>query len=412
VKLPAFILVGALAAMAASCGGQAGPQRATEVSAVVPRAAAPRSEADVAAQAVDDFAYALLGQELGLRSGNLAVSPASIATALAMVRNGARGTTAVEIDRVLSRVPDDAMNALAEQLAARNGTFGSGKVEVEVANRVFAQQGLRVMTAFLDALARDYGAGVGLVDFEHATEKARLDINEWVAGQTRGRIGDLIRPGVLSDLTRLVLVNAVYLGADWQMPFLKPETAPATFHAPGGDVTVPFMHGGAAARSATGPGWQAADLNYAGGQLAMAIVVPDTGSFDAVAHRLPSILASLGAASRGGAVVVPKFSFASSMSLKQALSALGMPTAFTPGADFAGITTDVPLELSDVVHQADVRVDEKGTVAAAATGAIAIATAAPIVVLNADRPFLFVLHDRPTGAVVFAGQMTDPSTSS
>jgi len=403
----------ALAAVAAGCGGQVAPKRATEVSADVPRVAAPPGDAGVAAEGLDRFTYALLAHELGLNNGNVAVSPVSIATALAMVRDGARGTTAAEIDRLLSSVPDDAMNALAEQLAARNGTFGAGKVEVDGADRVFAQQGLRVMSAFLDSLARDYGTGVGLVDFEHATETAGQDVNQWVADQTRGRIGELIKPGVLSTLTRLVLVNAVYLDADWQVPFLKPETAPGTFHAPGEDVTVPFMHGGAATRSASGPGWQAADLDYAGGQLAMAIVVPDAGSFDAVARQLPSVLASLDAdPQRGGAVVVPKFSVASSMSLKQVLSSLGMPTAFTPEADFSGITTEVPLELADVVHQADVRVDEKGTVAAAATGAVAIATAAPLVVLVADRPFLFVLHDRPTGAVFFAGQVTNPGASS
>jgi serine protease inhibitor len=403
----------ALAAMAAGCGSPAGLKGATEVNADVPRAVASPGDGGVAAHALSGFTAVLLAHELGLGRGNVAFSPVSIATALAMVRDGARGTTASEIDRLLSSVPDGAMNALAQQLAARNGTFDTGKVEVDSANRVFAQQGLQVTGAFLDTLAREYGAGVGLVDFEHATEAARQDVNQWVATQTDGQIGMLIKPGVLSTFTRLVLVNAVYLDADWQVPFLKQETAPSAFHAPGGDVTVPFMHGGAATASATGPGWDAADLDYAGGQLAMAIVVPDAGAFDVVARQVPSILASLDAApQRGGAVVVPKFSFATSMSLKQVLSSLGMPTAFTPEADFSGITTEVPLALSDVVHQADVRVDEKGTVAAAATGAVAIATAAPVVVLVADRPFLFVLHDRPTGAVLFAGQVTDPGASS
>ena len=403
----------ALVAMAGGCGGQAGLKGASQVSAEVPRAAASAGDAGVAARALSSFTYALLAHELGLRNGNVAVSPVSIATALAMVRDGARGTTAAEIDRLLSGVPDDAMNALAQQFAARNGTFGAGRVDVDGADRVFAQQGLQVMAAFLDSLARNYGAGVGLVDFEHATEPARQVVNQWVATQTRGRIGELIKPGVLTTVTRLVLVNAVYLDADWQVPFLKQDTAPGTFHAPGGEITVPFMHGGAATASATGPGWQAADLDYAGDQLAMAIIVPDAGSFDIVARQLPSVVASLDAApQRGGAVVVPKFSVASSLSLKQVLSSLGMATAFTPDADFSGITTEVPLELADVVHQADVRVDEKGTVAAAATGAVAIATAAPLVVLVADRPFLFVLHDRPTGAVLFAGQVTNPGASS
>lgn len=413
MRYAATLAAVALVAIAAGCGGQAGPKGATEVRSEVPRAAGSPVGAGVAARALSGFTDALLARELGRGNGNVAVSPVSIATALAMVRDGARGTTAAEIDRLLSGVGDDAMDALAQQLAVRNGTFAAGKVEVDGANRVFAQQGLHVMSAFLDALARDYGAGVGLVDFEHATDAARAEVNQWVAGQTRGRIAELLKPGVLTTFSRMVLVNAVYLDADWQVPFLKAETAPGTFHAPSGDVTVAFMHGGAATRSATGPGWQAADLDYAGGQLAMAIVVPGAGSFDAVARQLPSVLAALGAApQRGGAVVVPKFSVASSMSLKQMLSSLGMPTAFTPRADFSGITTDVPLALADVVHQADVRVDEKGTVAAAATGAVAIATAAPLVVLTADRPFLFVLHDKPTGAVLFAGQVTDPGANS
>jgi serpin B len=280
---------------------------------------------------------------------------------------------------------------------------------------VFAQQGLHLDSGFLDTLAGEYGAAVGLVDYKTAAAAARTLINQWVAGETHDRITDLIPDGALDELTRLVLVNAVYLHADWATPFDKDATHDGPFHAPGGDVQVPLMHGQEERGFAEGDGWKAVDLDYAGGQLAMTILVPDAGRFDEVTSHLDVTMLDAATATKPATVdlTLPKFDIDKQLLLKDQLVALGMPTAFADHrADFSGITTDEELVIDDVIHQADVTVDEKGTVAAAATAVIMRTTSAPAnpKTLVVDRPFVFLLRDKATGAVVFAGQVTNPST--
>ncbi len=186
------------------------------------------------------------------------------------------------------------------------------------------------------------------------------------------------------------------------------------FHAPAGDVTTAFMHDTSERGFVEGNGWQAVELGYAGDQLAMTVLVPDTGRFDDVIADLDAVVqeATTRATTTEVVLALPKFDIAQSLSLKDQLAALGMPTAFTDRADFTGITTDEPLLVADVVHQANITVDEQGTVATAATAVIAKATAAPAVqkTLTVDRPFVFLLRDRGTGALLFAGQVTNPTT--
>jgi serpin B len=274
-----------------SCAGSGGTATAEEVRADVPRAQAGVDDAQRAARSVNWLGLDLLRSDLGQDKGNVAMSPWSIATALAMVRAGARGVTAAEMDRVLHLmdVPDvhQAMNGLAQEMAGRNGRFpGDRAVELNAANHVFAQRGLRFEAPFLNELARSYGAGLGLVDYKTGANDARRAINAWVDGQTHQRIPELLSPGTLDTLTRMVLVNAVYLKADWALPFPKEQTAPGPFHAPQGDVQVPFMRGMESRRFAAGDGWKAVELLYAGGKLAMTVLVPDAGRYDDVAGRL------------------------------------------------------------------------------------------------------------------------------
>jgi len=159
-----------------ACGPASHPLVA-EARADVPRAPASLDDARRGAEFVNAFGLDLLDRNLGTAKGNVAISPWSIATVLAMARAGAQGVTAAEIDKVLHLVDPagtaQAMNGLGQQLAGRNGTFASDKgpltLELSAANRAFAQQGLRFGQPFLDGLARDYGAGVGLVDYKSAT---------------------------------------------------------------------------------------------------------------------------------------------------------------------------------------------------------------------------------------------------
>jgi len=375
-----------------------------------------------AGEAVDAFGLDLYGR-LRAQPGNLVFSPASVALALSMARAGARGTTAAEMDAVLHGLASDAhadwIASLDQALAARTGTFADRAgdpqpVTLRIANGGFAQRGLALEPACLQALAARFGAGVGLVDYIAAPDAARQAINGWVADQTEQRIRDLLAPGSVTDDTRLVLANAIYLKAAWLVPFEPDATADGPFRrADGTAATVRMMHTRGRLRYAAGAGWQAVELPYVGGQLAMLAIVPDSlAAFEPQldAPTLASITAAL--APREVSLGLPRFGTETRADLNAILAAMGMPSAFSPtAADFSGITAQAELFISRVVHQANIDVDERGTEAAAATAVVMDTTALPsdTVTLNVDRPFIFAVRDLETGAVLFLGRIADPS---
>ncbi len=409
-----------------ACGGAAGspaasaPTGITLAVAHVPRASVSPADATAAAASIDAFGWDLL--RALARGDNTVVSPASIAIALAMAQAGAGGETASQMNAVLHGAGSGSgagINALDQALAARNGTFTDAgshdlTVALRVANAPFAQAGMTPEPSYLDALASRFGAGLRLVDYRRDPEAARKLINAWVESQTEGRIPRLLAPGILDTLTRLTLVNAIYLKAPWQVPFDAELTKPAPFtRADGSTVDVPTMAGGLQQlRYAEGSGWKAVELPYAGGSLAMTIVVPDDlAAF--VQHldgmQFGQITGAL--AEREVELWLPRFAIRAETDLARTLATLGMPLAFDPQlADFSGITAEERLYISAVVHQANISVDEKGTEAAAATAVAMAATAMPAdsVTLRVDRPFLFAVRDLPTGAILFLGQVTDP----
>lgn len=389
--------------------------------AAVPRA--PSSDADALAAATALNAFGLdMYRRLVSDDENLVFSPASIGLALGMARAGARGSTAAEMDAVMHELASDPhaawLNALDLALAERDGRYAdaNGKeqeLSLGIANAAFAQDDMHLAEAFLEALASRFGSGVRLVDFREATDAARQLINAWVSDRTSERIPDLLAPGVLDESSRLALVNAIYLKAAWLHPFEVPRTVDGTFHlADGSAVTVPMMSMVEQLPYARGDGWQAVELPYVGGSLAMTVIVPDDiAAFEASleADGLATITDAL--RQTGVELAFPRFGFETKAELADLLAALGMPTAFSDAADFSGITTDYPLAISAVVHQANIDVDEAGTEAAAATAVIIGETSAPLsdVTLRVDRPFIFALRDVPTGAVLFCGRVMDPS---
>ena len=387
-----------------------------------PRASADPADAVKAGSAIDAFGFELLrvatkGDE------NAVLSPASIVLALAMTRPGARGETAKQIDKVLHDVASDGnaswLNALDAALASRTGTFKdtAGKdqqVTLRLANAPFAQHDYAWNPDYLTALAARFGAGVRLVDYKAAGEAARKAINGWVNDQTEQRIPELLAPGVVDNLTRLVLVNAIYLNAAWRTPFPIEATAPATFtRLDGSTLDVPTMHLSKELQYASGQGWQAVELPYVGDSLAMTIIVPDDlRAFEASLDG-PAFAALTAALSeRQVELALPKFGIETKAALATVLAAMGMPLAFDPGAaDFSGMTTQDQLFISAVIHQANIDVDEIGTTAAAATAVVMEASAAPgsPVTLKVDRPFLFALRDVKTGAMLFLGRVVEPA---
>jgi serpin B len=387
----------------------------------------PRASADAPSGDVLDIASSMesFGTDLyavvATGDGNVVFSPASIMTALAMTYAGARGVTAEEMAAVLHVDLDDpafhaAMNALDLALESRSFKSGDDRVQLSIANSLWGQDGLAFEQPFLDTLAEDYGTGMRLVDFKAAAEKARVQINDWVASQTNDKITDLIPAGVLNDLTRLVLVNAVYLDATWALQFDPNDTSDGSFTTLAGtQVTVPMMRQTSSFSYAKGDGWQAVQLPYSGNKLAMLLIVPDQGRFTDVEQELGSGLLSeavAGLSPASVALTVPKFTFRTQAQLGSALKTLGMPTAFDPNsADFSGMTTEEQLLIDEVIHEAYIAVDEEGTEAAAATAVVMRATSAPMVdvTFEIDRPFIFALRDTETGALLFLGRVTDPS---
>ncbi|HUG29523.1 MAG TPA: serpin family protein [Candidatus Limnocylindria bacterium] len=387
----------------------------------IERAAANPADAALAAAAINDFGLELL-RDATAHDENAVLSPASIVLALAMARAGARGDTAAEMDEVLRGAASDEhvswLNALDAALAVRSGTFKDrfnedADVLLRIANQSFAQQDFPFEASYLDALAARFGAGLRLVDFELHAEAARRDINAWVSDQTKERIPELLPQGSVDDLTRLVLVNAIYLKAAWLSPFEEEATEPATFtRLDGSSIEIPTMHDTSGFRYAEGDDWQAVELPYVGRQLAMLIVLPDNlPAFEAALDGagLDAITAAL--EDRRVQLSLPRFGIESKLGLNEVLSDMGMPLAFDPpSADFSGITPVSDLYISDVIHQANIDVDEEGTEAAAATGVVMGITSMPPepIPLTVDRPFLFALRDVETGAILFLGRVVEP----
>ena len=412
-----LVLIAVLGILASACGTAAA---AEEVRSSAPRAGADAAAARKAAAALDAFAVDLY-RRLAATPGNLVLSPYSVAVALAMTRAGATGETARQMDAVLHTGVagdlDAGYNALDQALAKRPGkyTFGDQTLQLELAtaNRLWGQKGFTFEQAFLDRLAAAYGAGMQIVDYRTASEAARKTINDWVAARTKDRIKDLIPQGVLDARTRLVLTNAIYLKAQWLTKFDDAVAGPFT-RLDGSRVDAQLMHENETLRYGTGDGYQLVAIPYGGG-LSMIVIVPDAGRFAAVEGGLagPQLRAAIDAMKpRPVDLTLPKFTFRTEARLKDALSAMGMPIAFSGDADFSGMTKQEPLTIAEVLHQAFIAVDEKGTEAAAATAVVMRATGLPAspVTLRVDRPFLFAIQDDETGTLTFMGRVADPTS--
>jgi len=369
------------------------------------------------AQAVQ--ADAAFGTDLYLKlaaSGNVVFSPASIAAALRMALAGARGDTAAELAAVLRLPgPEDAADGLKQLAGIRPGDG----LTFRAPNIMWLESTETVRDDFLAQLAET--VAVERCDFARAPEAARQVINDAVAEQTAGKITGLIPPGVMDSLTRLVLTNAVYLKALWTHQFPARDTTQKPFYPERlGPTPVDMMHLAADLDYHRGDGYQAVLLPYRGGSLAMAVVLPD-GPLSEFTGRLG------GAGGVGGLLAgllssgdqcqvdlsMPRFRVDAGFMLKDTLESLGVRTAFTPAADFSGITDDEPLHISAVVHKAWIDVGEEGTEAAAATAVTISALALvrkppPEVTLVFDRPFLFVIADAASGLPLFLGQFTRP----
>jgi serpin B len=413
-------------ASAAPAGSKEGPPPSDPALANVnqppPIPMPPASETKPLATGSNAFAVDLWSR-VSKTPGNLTFSPASISLAVAMAWGGAKGDTAAQMKKTMHFAGEpDATVAGWGKLSRALSSPGRPR-ELRIANRLFGESTYKFDQTYLDKTASAFGAPLEPLDFKTGFEPARAHINEWVEQQTKSRITGLLPAGALDTMTRLVLVNAIYFLAEWLDPFEGRSTSDEPFIVSASSKpNVPMMHRTASYPYAQVDGVKVLAMPYLGNDVAMFAVLPDKqDGLAAVESSLTTAKIAEWTKSRPSSLVevtFPRFELSPpALSLGDELAALGMPLAFTKGkADFTGIANpadkDERLSISKVVHKAFVKVNEKGTEAAAATALVMAAGAGmpqKTIEFNADHPFLFFIVDKTSGLVLFMGRVADPS---
>jgi serpin B len=420
-------IVALLAVVAVTAGGCAAAAKPHYASRPVVLTAGQVTTLRGYGQADAAFGFGLLRAACAAkRAGNVVLSPVSVSSALGLAYLGARGETATEMAKVL-HLPAASGPALAAGLRDRTDLLASlarPGVEFAQSNRIWADPSLPPEQAYVAALRSDYRASLHQVPLASDPDAAERTINAAVDRDTHGRIPSLLPPDSLHGIDWL-LTDALYLKASWAQPFSREFTTSGSFATGAGTVTAHYLNG-RGYKTASADGWTAAALPYRGHRLAMFALLPPTGERVPVASRVPGFSncqvpspADFAALSTGLAhshdkmsIALPKVSLAWSGSLMTELSQLGMARAFTPAANFTGISAKACC-IGLVQHAATLTVAEKGTVASAATavGIAPTAVAAPEATLKFDRPYLLVLDDTLTGEPLMLAWVANPSVS-
>jgi serpin B len=357
--------------------------------------------------------------------GNIVFSPYSISLAMAMAYAGAVGETEKQISEVFNfPIPQQDLhpefNALDLALASRGkGAKGQDGKEfrLNVANQIFIQDGFSVLKEYLDILALYYGAGIGILDFENNPEESAQIINRWIEEKTEGLIKDVLKKEDIKPLTKLALVNTIYLNAAWASQFAKSMTNKGDFFPEDSPtIQADMMNQTASFPYYIGQECTAIELPYDGNEVSMLLVMPKTTGMSSFEEQFtPDVMNSIISSLNTGEVrfSMPRFSFyGDSIGLKSILSDMGMPEAFSDYADFSGMTGEKELKIYDVIHKAYIDVNEDGTTAAGATVilmGLESCPETPPVEIVFNRPFIFVIRDKPTGAILFMGRVSNPS---
>lgn len=422
-KIILILLAGILLITLIGCSQ---PAQASELKSDKPRNTSPNiNQADLSALVDGNSIFALnLYQLLKNKDGNLFYSPYSISEALAMTYGGARTETEKQMASAMQYlIGQEKLHSVFNYLDLELAKRGQGAKGIDqkgfrlnVINAIWGQKDFKFKTEYLDLLAQNYGAGLRILDFIKAAEPSRQTINQWVNDQTEGKIKDLLPQGSVNELTRLVLTNAIYFNAAWASQFEKGATTEGKFTLLNGtQITVSMMRQMKSFGYTDGDSYKAVQLPYDGNELSMVILLPELNQFKTfeaglTGQRIDQIIQSL----KGNLVelAMPKFKIEAEFGLNEALKQLGMQDAFDPNkADFSGMNGNKDLYITDVVHKAFVSVDEAGTEAAAATGVVVGTTSMPvnIKVMNIDHPFIFLIRDIQTGAILFMGRVINPS---
>lgn len=369
----------------------------------------------------DNSAFAMgLYQKLRTSDGNMFFSPYSISTALAMTYAGARGNTEKEMAKVLrfSLDQENLHSAFAQVESRLNKLQKTGNIKLSVANSLWPQQDYKFLDEYLSLAKKHYGVSITPLDYKRACEAARKMINKWVEDKTQNKIKDLIQPGILNALTRLVLVNAIYFKGNWESQFKADKTKVAPFHISSKkSVQAPMMTQKQKFRYADLGSFKMLKLPYVGNEMSMIVLLPkETDGLkqleaDLSVENLKRWKSRL--SKRDVLVFLPKFKMTSMFRLDKTLASMGMVDAFNVSkANFAGMDGRPDwLYIGAVLHKAFVDVNEEGTEAAAATAVVMTMTAmpAPPPTFRADHPFVFLIHENRTGSILFMGRVTDPT---
>lgn len=386
--------------------------------ALVMAAPAP-AEKDTLAQANNQFAFDMLhnlASDPANAGKNVFFSPFSISTALGMTYLGSAGNTQKQMAATLHfALPPRQLGAGFGELLKQTKAAPGAKYKLSVANSLWGQSGEHFEPAFTAAVQKDFGGGFHTVDFadDAAREKARLHINHWVENETNAKIKDLLQKGDLKPNTKLVLTNAIYFKGDWSSPFKPERTQDQPFFiAPDKTPSVPLMQQTGSFAYAELSDLKALELPYAGDDLSMIVLLPNADvqalSLTLTADKLQSVRTALH--KQEVKVWLPRFKVEARYGLSKPLADLGMADAFDEStADFSGISGHRRLFIQAVIHQAVVEVNEQGSEAAAATAVIMGAKAVfRTTEFRADRPFLFLILHKKSGAVLFLGRYSGP----
>lgn len=373
--------------------------------------------------ALDMIEYALdLYQQLRPIDGNFLFSPYSISTVLAMTYAGARGETADQIRQTLHFSLDQeqlhpsfaGLQECMDQVESKSG------IELKIANALWPHSSYPFLNEYLALVERYYRTSITGLNYGKP-ESARAAINAWVEQKTEQKIKELIPEGILNELTRLVLTNAIYFKGDWASQFDEIFTEPAPFYfAEGESITVPMMHQKGQFGYGHAPGVQILELPYLGGDLSMVILLPD--KVDGLAQLEQQLTAEnlvrwtwLVSNNEGEVELsLPRFKLSCAFKLNQMLKSMGMVDAFSDeAADFSGIDGTKYLYISAVLHKAFVAINEEGTEAAAATAVVLKIRGLPEPLVNfrADHPFIFLIREKSSGSILFLGRVVRPTES-
>ena len=383
----------------------------------------------------NDFAFEFFHYLNQKNDQNLFFSPFSIRSAMATLYVGSVGSTAAEMAKVFHFNEDKAgLTSSYRQLLAHYHKLESEQLHLKMLNNLWVQKEFTFENSYMNQVTQSFKASVRYLDFRAAHEKSRATINQEIDKQSEHFITELLGPGIVTDRTRLLSTNLIFLDALWKMPFNPKQNQKGAFYASDQEIQgVEYMTAeNILVNYYETKAYQLLEMPYQGDKLGMLIILPKNKSgidqlplnttfykekttiskkqedaimFDEIDHKKVFFPSKVD-------ITFPKFKFKTNLNLKDMLIEMGLENAFSEAADFSAITGSKNLFLGEALHQTYVDVNETGTKAIAATAVSSVEKGMhePII-FKADHPFVFMIRDHTNGCILFMGKVTNPLLS-